>query len=124
MDEHAKAKELAKLFLCFPSEKSRSLEDCKMMTAAYLEILQRHSVATVAEACLELRKRATPFPPSSGEIFQKCEAISASKFAGRLVECKGAEVRDFISYSDAQRQKMKDRFDRLISQISGGDDAA
>lgn len=39
------------------------------MTSAFSE-------ETLAEACQNLAKRPSPFPPSAGEIFSECERLS------------------------------------------------
>jgi hypothetical protein len=72
-----KAAELSKLFLGFPSEKTRDEEQTMLMTAAYLETLSSFSLETVSAACSALRKRSSPFPPSEGMVFAECQKIDA-----------------------------------------------
>ena len=63
---------LSKLFLSFPSASRMDSMAVASMTAAYLEILHSVSSDTLSKACDTFRRKASAFPPSSGEIYSEC----------------------------------------------------
>lgn len=46
-----------------------------MMTAAYLETVQGFSSQVVSNACDQMRRSKSPFPPSAGELYDACAEI-------------------------------------------------
>jgi hypothetical protein len=115
----AKAKDMSimEMFSGFPSFMARGEAEIAMSCAAYLEILAKFSERIVADACLSFRKRATAWPPTSGEVFAKCEDYAAReaeavRFTGRPVLVE--------QYSDEHREAMKARFTKLVDDLKHG----
>ena len=78
-DMQLKKSALVKLFLSFPAASKMDQESVMMSVASYLETLQQHSFETLSAACDAFKRRASPFPPSCGELFTECEKIAAQK---------------------------------------------
>jgi hypothetical protein len=79
MSDEAKKVEILKMFSCFPSAATMDREQAAMTTAAYLETLRNIPLQVVSAACDALRRRASPFPPSAGEVYDECTRIEGSE---------------------------------------------
>lgn len=66
--------------------------------ASYLQVLNGFDVEIIKESCLSFRKKSSPFPPSSGELFVECEKRAAMKRKAEDWAAIGAPVVDFSRY--------------------------
>lgn len=88
-----------------------------MMIAAYLETLSTFPIAVLAEACLSFRKRSTQFPPSSGEVYGKCEMVMARRQEDERWRNRGRLPPPSREQTEAQRAAVKARFDDLVADL-------
>jgi hypothetical protein len=117
MELLAKKTEIAKLFLSFPQSAKWEEEQVAMMIAAYLETLAAFPTAVLAEGCLSFRKRSTQFPPSSGEVYGKCETIMVRRAEDDRWRNRGRLPAPSTEETAEQRAAVKARFDSLVSDL-------
>lgn len=117
MSLSVKKDELAKLFLSFPQSAKWETQQVAMMIAAYLEVLSGFSPAVIGEACRSFRKRATQFPPSSGEVFARCEAVAAKLVEDDRWRNRGRLPPPSKEATPEQREAVKARLDDLVADL-------
>jgi hypothetical protein len=117
MSLSAKKDELAKLFLSFPQSARWETQQVAMMIAAYLEVLSGFSAGVIGEACRSFRKRATQFPPSSGEVFTRCESIAAKLLEDKRWRNRGRLPALSSEQTEEQRAAVKARLDDLVADL-------
>ena len=105
--------ELMKMFLCFPGAQSMERETVMATLAAYLETLSSFSPEIVGEACQSYRKRATRFPPTAGELYDRCSEIQHKAIQAR----KQLPPPDKPERSDEERARMQQRFQALLAEL-------
>ena len=81
--------------------------------AAYLETLSSFSPEIVGEACQSYRKRATRFPPTAGELYDRCSEIQHKAIQAR----KQLPPPDKPERSDEERARMQQRFQALLAEL-------
>lgn len=86
------------------------------MMAAIIETTASFSTAILSDACRELAKAPSAFPPSAGEIYEKCSEIAGRTVQGRPLRL--AYSRD--ETSPEQRQANVDRFERVAADMRAG----
>lgn len=88
-----------------------------MMIATYLETLSAFPTAVLAEGCLSFRKRSTQFPPSSGEVYGKCETIMVRRAEDERWRNRGRLPPPSTEETADQREAVKARFDDLVADL-------
>jgi hypothetical protein len=87
--------------------------------AAYLETLSSFSHPVVAEACNHFRRRSTRFPPTAGELYDKCAEIQ-HKFIQTQKAQQLRLTKPEFEYSEEHRAQMQKRFAALLDELKSG----
>lgn len=119
MSDEAKKDEILKMFLCFPSAATMDREQAAMMTAAYLETLRNVTLQVVSAACNALRRRASPFPPSAGEVYDECAQIAEAERRREVERTPQSPrvLRPIERLSSAESAASKARVQAMVDQV-------
>jgi hypothetical protein len=83
-----------------------------MQVTAYLQTLSSFSSQTLSAACESFRKRSTRFPPTAGEVFQRCEEIIGKEKINALQRLP------YRSEAQTKMEKIKERSPESYQRVS------
>lgn len=107
---------ITKLMAGYPSAMAQSRDTAKATLAAIIETTASFSTSILSDACRELAKRPGAFPPSAGEIYDKCADLAARQPKGRPLRI--AYSRD--EPTPEQRQANLQRLERIAADMRAG----
>jgi hypothetical protein len=87
--------------------------------AAYLETLSSFSHPVVAEACNHYRRRSTRFPPTAGELYDKCSEIQHRETKAARARLPAPSL-DEPEYNQEHREQMQRRITDLLVELKSG----
>lgn len=84
--------------------------------AAYMETLSSFSPQIVAEACQTYRRRSTRFPPTAGEVYDRCAELADKREKEARLRLSSPSS-DKPEKSPEERERMQKRFQELMAEL-------